>query len=149
VSNVELVHTLVSDRLSAIGQRYTASRRDLVSALNAAGKPVSLPELLTALPGVPQSTAYRNLALLTQTGAVQRLASSDEFGRFELTEALTGHHHHHLQCTSCGTVADIELSASFERAFAKAEAELSVATGFVVTTHEVSFEGLCAQCRVP
>ncbi len=146
MATAELMHALATDRLSAIGQRYTSSRRRLVTALATAGKPLSLPELLELLPDTPQSSAYRNLALLTQTGVVQKLTSNDEFGRFELAEALTGHHHHHLQCSQCGVVTDIELSPTFERAFARAEAELSAATGFRIARHEVSFDGVCGTC---
>jgi Fur family transcriptional regulator, ferric uptake regulator len=141
------IHASVANRLEQIGQRYTAGRRQLVTALHEAGKPLSLPEILDRLPGVPQSSAYRSLAVLTQAAALQKLASNDEFGRFELAEALTGHHHHHLSCHQCGVVRDIELSVSLENAFAAAQAELGLATGFRVTTHEVAFAGLCEACQ--
>jgi Fur family transcriptional regulator, ferric uptake regulator len=140
------VHEQVGAGLATIGQRYTSGRRDLIDALASAGKPVSLPEMLQLLPDTPQSSAYRNLAVLTQSGAVQRLSSSDEFGRFELAESLTGHHHHHVQCTDCGAVVDVELSAELEKALAKAEAALQKSTGYTITAHQVSFDGLCADC---
>jgi Fur family transcriptional regulator, ferric uptake regulator len=141
------IHESIANRLEEIGQRYTSGRRQLVTALHEAGKPLSLPELLERLPGVPQSSAYRSLAVLMQAEALQKLASNDEFGRFELAEELTGHHHHHLSCQVCGIVLDIELSGTLERAFAKAQAELGVSTGFRVTTHEVAFAGVCEACQ--
>lgn len=140
------VHSSVAQRLESAGQRYTSGRRVLIEALAAAGKPVSLPELLALVPGTPQSSAYRNLAVLSESGAVQRLPSTDEFGRFELAEALTGHHHHHLQCTACGMVTDIELSATVEGVLRDTEASLAKQTGFAVNSHLVSFEGLCKAC---
>ncbi len=141
------VHGEVEVRLTRIGQRYTSGRRQLVETLLAAGRPLSLPQLLERTPKTPQSSAYRHLAVLSQAGIVQKLASNDEFGRFELAEALTGHHHHHLNCTQCGTVTDIEMPASFENAFAQAEAELVTTTGFRITTHDIAFAGVCAQCQ--
>ncbi len=142
------VHSSVAERLEQVGQRYTAGRRVIVDALAQAGKPVSLPELLALMPGTPQSSAYRNLAVLTETGAVQRLPSTDEFGRFELAEALTGHHHHHLQCTGCGTVTDVELSENLENVLRRTESDLGKRTGFTVASHLVSFEGLCRTCTL-
>ena len=42
---------------------------------------------------------------------VRRLAGTDDVGRFELAEDLSGnHHHHHLMCSSCGVVADVGTS---------------------------------------
>jgi Fur family transcriptional regulator, ferric uptake regulator len=140
------VHPTVAQQLERAGQRYTAGRRALVEALANAGRPVSLPELLELVPGTPQSSAYRNLAVLTESGAVQRLPSTDEFGRFELAEALTGHHHHHVQCTNCGAVVDVELSRQIETVLRRTEAELASQTGFVITSHMVAFEGLCTSC---
>lgn len=145
-SSTSAVHSSVAELLEQVGQRYTPGRRVLVDALAGAGKPVSLPELLQLLPGTPQSSAYRNLAVLTEAGAVQRLPSTDEFGRFELAEALTGHHHHHLQCTACGGVTDVELAKNLEDVLRRTESDLATRTGFTVTSHLVSFEGVCLRC---
>jgi Fur family transcriptional regulator, ferric uptake regulator len=141
------VHGEVGMRLARISQRYTSGRRELVDTLLRAEGPLSLPQLLELTPETPQSSAYRHLAVLSQAGVVQKLSSNDEFGRFELSEALTGHHHHHLSCTSCGTVSDVEMPASFEHAFSAAAAELSSTTGFSISTHDIVFGGICSQCR--
>lgn len=140
------LHGQVADLLGHLDQRYTAGRRALVDALSASGRPMSIPELLAAIPGVPQSSAYRHLAVLAEAGAVERIAGGDDFGRFELAESLTGHHHHHLACTTCGSVADIDMSAAFERAVAKAAAEVLERVGFAVTAHDVVLSGSCASC---
>ena len=51
---------------------------------------------------------------------LRRIITSDEYSHFELAEHLTGEHHHHLICTSCGAVADVtvphELEELLERA---------------------------------
>ena len=35
-------------------------------------------------------------------------------------EEITNNHHHHLVCTSCGSVSDVTLSAAAERSLDKA-----------------------------
>lgn len=146
-TEAERVHGDVGLRLARISQRYTSGRRELVDALLRAERPLSLPQLLALTPDTPQSSAYRHLAVLSQAGIVQKLSSNDEFGRFELSEALTGHHHHHLSCVECGNVTDIEMPSSFEKAFAKAEGELSASTGFAITSHDIVFAGICSDCQ--
>ena len=64
-------------------------------------------------PGLAQSSAYRNLAVLERAGVVHRIVTSDEFARYELAEDLT-HHHHHLICSTCGGVTDFEVSDAVE-----------------------------------
>ncbi len=61
---VSALHQEAAIRLAALDQRYTSSRRALVEALRAAGRPVAVPEILGAAAGVPQSSAYRNLTVL-------------------------------------------------------------------------------------
>ena len=53
----------------------------------------ALPEILagTERGALPQSSAYRNLAVLVDAAVVHRLAGNDEFARYELTEDLAGH----------------------------------------------------------
>ncbi len=39
------------------------------------------------------------------------VVTDEEYGRYELTEELTGHHHH-LFCSSCGRTSDVTLVAT-------------------------------------
>ena len=143
------VHAAAAARLKRADQRYTGSRRELVEVLAAAGRPLAIPDVLAARPGLPQSSVYRNLAVLEQAGAVRRVAATaagaDDFARYELAEDLT-EHHHHLFCRSCGAVADVTLPATFERAVAQAVAEVARQTGFRPEVHSLDLVGLCAAC---
>jgi Fur family ferric uptake transcriptional regulator len=141
------VHEIVAARLQADGQRYTASRRRLVDILVQAGRPLSVPEVLEADQGLPVSSAYRNLVVLEQAGAVGRMLAS-EGARYELAEGLLAHHHH-LVCLSCGLVADVTLTAHAERAIDAATDEAAGATGFRATGHRLDIAGTCAQCAAP
>jgi Fe2+ or Zn2+ uptake regulation protein len=52
---------------------------------------------------------------------VPRIVTADEFARYELAEALTGHHHH-LICSACGRVEDVPASSVLEASLAEAVA---------------------------
>jgi Fe2+ or Zn2+ uptake regulation protein len=134
-------------RLSAADQRYTTKRQQLVQVLAAAERPLTIAEILQAAQGVPQSSAYRNLAVLTDAGVVRRVQGADENGRFELAEDLSGHHHHHLICTACGTVEDVAASPRLERALAEAGRAAADAVGFQVSEHRIDLVGRCVTCH--
>jgi Fur family transcriptional regulator, ferric uptake regulator len=140
------VHEIVAARLQADGQRYTGSRRRLVDVLLRGRRPLSIPEILAADPGLPVSSAYRNLVVLEQAGAVGRLLAS-EGARYELAEGLVAHHHH-LICLACGAVADVILSGRSERSIDAATNEVAAATGFEVTGHRLDILGACVRCAV-
>ena len=139
------LHEAVAALLEGAGQRYTPGRRALVDCLAAAGGPLSLPDILGSRPGLPQSSVYRNLADLEQAGVVHRLSVPGEFTRFELTEELTSHHHH-LVCTSCGSVTDVAPSPRLERTVERALAEIAADTGFRPETHRLDVMGRCGDC---
>ncbi len=132
--------------LGSADQRYTAKRRALVEALVRADRPLTIVEVLASSPGVPQSSAYRNLAVLADAGVVRRVHSGDDNGRFELAEDLSGHHHHHLICTTCGLVADVAASTKLERALGEAARAAAEDAGFSVVEHRFDLVGECADC---
>lgn len=140
------VHAIAAARLRDADQRYTPNRRAIVAALAATDRPLSLPELLQANAGLPQSSAYRNLALLDEAGVVRRVAIAGEFARYELAEGLTQHHHHYI-CSKCGTVEDFTLSSEVEATLERALQRVAQRTGFAGVHHELDLLGLCANCQ--
>jgi len=139
------VHAVAEDRLRRLGQRYTAQRRALVSMLVSAGQPLSLPEVLQAEAGLKQSSVYRNLAALEQAGVVQRVVTDDGYGRYEPAEDLTGHHHH-LVCSRCGKVRDVDLPGSLERTLDRTLDAIAGRAGFAQVSHRLDLVGMCALC---
>jgi Fe2+ or Zn2+ uptake regulation protein len=140
------VHDQVGLRLLRSDQRYTRLRRALVETLASAGRPLTIPEILHANPGLTQSSAYRNITVLLDAGAARRVAGADDHGRFELAEDLAGHHHH-LVCGSCGKVADVKPSPRLERALAEAAQAAADEDDFDVTEHRFDLLGVCSDCR--
>ena len=139
------LHAAVSSRLHRVGQRYTTGRRALVEAIFDADRPMTAAELLERRPRLPQSTAYRNLAVLEQAGVVHRIRGADDYARFELSEELGGHHHH-LVCVDCGTVEDFVPPARFEQSLSGMIGNVLAATGFRAETHRLDLLGSCSAC---
>ena len=140
------IHDAVAHRLHRAGQRRTASRDALVDVLVRAGRPVTIPEILDADADLAQSSVYRNLVVLEQAGVVHRIVTNAEFARFELAEDLTGDHHHHLICSTCGAVEDAPASPAIERAVHQTIDEVERATGFRTSAHRIDLIGLCRDC---
>ena len=139
------LHTTVTGLLRVVDQRYTRGRRRLVNLLAGAGRPLSIPEILSQDTTVPQSSVYRNLGVLEQAGVVHKVMATDEFSRFELAEELT-RHHHHLVCVSCGTVDDYTVSPGLEKTMARTIDEVTAETGFHIQAHRIDLLGRCSRC---
>ncbi len=139
------IHASVATSLETVEQRYTAGRRRIVETLAGAGRPLTVAELVAGTDGLAQSSAYRNLTVLERAGTVRRIQGADEFARYELSEDLTGHHHH-LICTGCAAVIDVEMSSRLERVIERAVAEIAAETRFSPSSHRLDLVGLCADC---
>lgn len=137
-------HAIVARWLSAMGQRYTAGRRRLVDALLEAPNPLAIHELL-ARSELPQSSAYRNLVVLEQAGAVRRVVTDEDFARYELAESLTAHHHH-LICLSCGRVEDVMIPAALEADVDRTVGKLARRSGYETVAHRLDLVGTCGDC---
>ena len=140
------IHDLVDEQLRRSRQRYTLGRRQLVDVLVAADRPVTIPELMELGAEQSQSSLYRNLALLEQSGAVHRLASTDDVARYELAEKLSEHHHHHVVCSSCGQIEDVTLSPRIETSLGEAAQAARQQRGYRVDSHRFELVGTCPTC---
>src|SRR5438309_2785161 len=137
------LHDTAAARLRQNEQRYTKNRRAIVAALASSDRPVTIPELLATQKGLPQSSAYRNLALLEEAGVVRRVVGGGEFARYELAEDLT-EHHHHLICSTCGSVEDFTLPADIESTVERALKRAARRSQFEGIHHQLDLVGVCA-----
>ncbi len=138
------LHATVAGRLRAVGQRYTAQREALVVTLERAGKPLSTADLVEARTG-PQSSVYRNLAVLEHAGVARRVIVEGGFARYELAEELT-EHHHHLICTRCGAVEDVTIPPDLETTMDRTVDKLARRSGFAKVRHRLDLMGTCRSC---
>ena len=77
---------------------------------------------------------------------VRRVTGTDEHGRYELAEEISGHHHH-LVCAACGRVEDVSPSPRLERALGDAARIVADEQGYQVIEHRVDLLGLCPSCH--
>ena len=139
------LHDTAARRLRDRGRRYTAQRRRLVDILARAGSPLSIPEIMRGRRGLAQSSVYRNLGGLEHAGVVRRVVTEEDHGRYELTEDLTGHHHH-LVCSNCGRMEDVDLPPDFESAVDRTLDRLARRAGFASVSHRLDLIGRCRDC---
>ena len=92
-------------------------------------------------PEIGVATIYRTLLLLERLEMVYKLDFDDGCSRYELNKNKEDHRHHHLICTKCGGVAEVEgdLLDSLEDQILKND-------GFLVKDHRVKFYGYCKEC---
>lgn len=136
----------ITRRLAHAGQRWTDGRRLVVEAFARATAPLSVHEVHNLVgPPVPLSSLYRIIADLVAAGVLIRLEFAEGFARFELDEELA-EHHHHLVCTECGDVTDLELP-DLERTIDRASEGIQRRAGFRARTHRLDFFGECSSCR--
>jgi Fur family transcriptional regulator, ferric uptake regulator len=122
------------------GTRLTAQRRIIVELVDGWEGGFSVAELHGRArghdPRIGLATAYRTLELLRASGAVRVLTVE---GRPTYVRCHTGHHHH-LVCTTCGSVEDTELCA------APPAEELARRHGFTAEAHDLDIYGTCRRC---
>jgi Fur family transcriptional regulator, ferric uptake regulator len=138
------VDQIAALRLRQVGQRLTPRRRSLLEILRSTVRPLTIHEILDRGSGLAMSSAYRNLTVLEHAGVVNRVITQEEFGRYELAEELT-EHHHHLVCSSCGLVRDLVSDVDAERLMDLAMRR-ATELGSAPATHRLDILGLCEDC---
>jgi len=105
-------------------------------------------DLSKAYPGIGQSTIYRTLSLLVQTGFLNKIDIGNGPSRYEYRSGSKKAHHHHLICTKCGKIIDYSDFIDEEEKLVK-EAEKNIAGkyNFQVKDHNIEFYGLCKECQ--
>jgi Fur family ferric uptake transcriptional regulator len=101
----------IGSRLSQKGYRMTPQRMMILEAIEGASGHISAEDIYQDIrkryPGLNISTVYRTLELLKEMGMVTETDMGDGRVRFH----SAGHeHHHHLVCSRCGKVIDLDES---------------------------------------
>jgi Fur family ferric uptake transcriptional regulator len=136
-------HHTVVEALQQIGYRLTPQRMMILEAIADSDGHVSAEEILesvrTAYPYLDISTVYRTLDLLKTL----HLVSETDLGRGHAQyELLSKGLHHHLICTECGKILDVEnsfldpLRQSVEEAY-----------DFHAEIEHLAIFGICGKCK--
>ena len=129
--------------LSEHSVSITNPRLLVLEALLEFGNPITIDELqLNLKDSVAKSTLYRVLSDLKKINILNEFTSPDNSTVVELI--LEDHpHHHHLFCSDCGEVIDVELSDEFELMLAKEIEKVQKKFNFEIKDHRVEMFGLC------
>ncbi|HRE01779.1 MAG TPA: transcriptional repressor [Ilumatobacteraceae bacterium] len=141
------IHGIAKRQMDDAGHMYTRARRLIIDTLTTLNAPATIPTILQTAPTLVQSSLYRNLAVLQDVGLVTRVDVGDDRSYYELSEAVTDDHHHHLVCRVCRSVTDVALPTRAERALDKAFSEAAGVVGFELKEHRVDLVGVCADCQ--
>jgi Fur family ferric uptake transcriptional regulator len=134
----------LAGRLRNKSRRVTGPRRAILEILRRHDHPLSNREIFDALPPgeCDLATVYRSMHLLEGMLMVKRYDLGDGVARFELLAEGDDGHHHHLVCTRCSTV--VEVDECFTR---ELEQKIAARNGFKAITHRLEFFGLCPRCQ--
>ena len=127
--------------LRSAGLRTTAGRVAVLEALETMAH--SDAERLfrvveNQLPSTSIQSMHNILTDLTTAGLIRRIEPA---GSPALYERRIDDNHHHVICTSCGAVEDVDCTVGHAPCLTP-----SSTSGFAITTAEVTFWGLCPAC---
>src|SRR2546423_1832218 len=134
----------LTERLRRRSRKVTGPRQAILGLLRSQAHPMSIKEIFAALPQrqCDLATVYRSMHLLEQMGMVKKFDFGDGTARFELLEEGDDGHHHHLVCTRCTEVVEID-----ECAMRELEERIAAHNGFRAVTHKLEFFGICPACQ--
>ncbi|MFF9563713.1 Fur family transcriptional regulator [Leifsonia sp. NPDC014704] len=128
--------------LRAAGLKATRGRVAVLEALTDrphADAETVFRTVLPSLPGTSIQNVHNVLGDLTAAGLLRRIEPA---GSAALYERRTGDNHHHVVCTGCGAVADVDCVVGHAPCLHPSDAG-----GFAIDTAEVTFWGLCPSCQ--
>ena len=125
----------------------TSPRKLIIEEIIKNSNPISIENLQKRLEGkVALSTLYRALNDLKSAEVIKEFTTTDSITMFELI-SLGEEHHHHLFCTSCGKIIDIDLSKKFEKNVDAEVVKIEKNFNYKITEHTLELLGLCSKCK--
>lgn len=124
------------------GLRVTATRVAVLEALRA--RPHATADDVFArvsgtLAGTSKQSVYNALGDFADAGLARRIEPAGHSGTFELR---VDDNHHHVVCTRCGRIDDVDCVVGSAPCLHVPEG-----SGFLIETAEVTFWGVCPDCR--
>jgi Fe2+ or Zn2+ uptake regulation protein len=96
-------------------------------------------DLLESDAQLGRATVFRAVEVLVEQGVLDRVSFADGRHRFR---ACGGAHHHHLTCTQCHRVVEIDMCLAPESLSA-----VERSTAFALEGRRLELFGRCADCR--
>lgn len=140
------IHIDFKEQLKERGYKLTTQRQAVLDVLREHDGEHLSPEEIYELvkesyPEIGLATVYRTLLLFDRMELVYKMDFDDGCSRYELNRNKEDHRHHHLICTRCGSVAEVE-----DDLLESLEEQILKKNGFIVKDHRVKFYGYCRKC---
>jgi Fur family transcriptional regulator, ferric uptake regulator len=134
----------LKNQLRGQSRKITGPRAAILEILRQHPHPLTNKEIFSEMPkgSCDLATIYRSMHLLEKMGMVKRFDFGDGAARFELVGENDDGHHHHLVCTNCSEVVEIE-----ECFPEKIERQIAAKNKFKAVTHKLEFFGICPECQ--
>ncbi len=97
-------------------------------------------ELRQAEPRIGRATVYRSVEKLVNMGLLDRIEFADGTHHYRVCGG--SEHHHHLTCTQCHRVVDIDICLPADQF-----AAIGDQADFVIEGHALTLFGRCKNCR--
>jgi Fe2+ or Zn2+ uptake regulation protein len=136
----------VQDQLRENGLKTTNARQKILDVLQTNCAPYTAEEIFHKLKKsrIDRATVYRNVERLAQAGILRKVDLHKNATYYE--HALD--HHHHIICTSCGTLEDFHIEncntgaiKSLSKHALRSSKKFSA-----VSEHSLEFFGYCKEC---
>ena len=131
------------ERLRERGWRLTAQRRVVAEVLDGDHVHLTADEVharaVARLPEISRATVYNTLGELVVLGEVLEVATD---GRAKRYDPNAHHPHQHLICSGCGAIRDVHPQGD-----PLAALPADQRFGFAVSGAEVTYRGVCPDCR--
>lgn len=138
----------LKESLKEKGYKLTPQRRAILKVIiECEGKHLTVEELYDFVkqkcPEIGLATVYRTIQLLEQIGVIYKVDLKDDgCSRYELVHEDETHQHHHLICTKCGKIIEVEHDW-----LESLEKKIEEKYDFSIQNHSVKFYGLCNECK--
>lgn len=121
------------------GHRVTLTRRAVLKVIAESPAPLTAEDISDEVPEIGRATVFRTVKLLHELGVVCRVTMENGGVRYVMAAQ---EHHHHLVCSTCGTVREFacpQLDQAIQAEARNADFELH--------GHTVELYGICSDCR--
>jgi Fe2+ or Zn2+ uptake regulation protein len=132
----------LADSIRSVGLRATEPRVAVLAALERESHIDAeriFQSIRQLLPGTSVQAVHGVLSAFSQAGLVRRIEPAHSPA---LYERRVGDNHHHIVCSACGAVEDVDCAVGHSPCLTP-----SSSSGFRVQSAEVTFWGLCPNCQ--
>ena len=136
-----LQKTKIHSLLRKVGMRATPGHLKILSIILKSKKPVSSQDVIDTIgKQLDSATVYRCMAKLKNSGIIRQIDLRQNHTHYEFFDMT---HHHHIICTGCKKIEDIQdcnLEAVHQQILEQAKQFTQV------RHHSLEFYGLCKTC---